>query len=102
LPSSLPCDRPRGQPTRGRFFNLLQWLKDMALPKAYEPAEGYKYQLLCRNPQYGREWEHCDYAKDRAERNHLLHNYRMAYGAGWEFKTIPLPRKYHPATSCNA
>jgi len=68
----------------------------MSKPQAYAPEYGYRYQLLCRHPAYARAYEHCDYATDRAERNHLLENYRMAYGAGWEFKTIALPRKYWP------
>jgi hypothetical protein len=62
-------------------------------PKAYDPQDGYRYQILCRNPQYGREWEHCDYATDRSDRAHLLANYRQAYGAGWEFRTFELPRR---------
>jgi hypothetical protein len=69
----------------------------MPKPKAYQPEQGYRYQLLTRHPQYnGREWEHCDYATDREERNYLLAEYRLAYGAGWEFKTILLPSKYWP------
>lgn len=69
----------------------------MSRPKVYDPQDGYTYQILCRNQQYsGREWEHCDYAVDRADRRHLLDNYRLAYGAGWEFKTIFLPAKYWP------
>lgn len=69
----------------------------MAHPKAYAPEEGYKYKILCRHPQYnGKEWEHCDYATDRAEKNHLLTNYRQAYGAEYEFKTITLPQKFWP------
>jgi hypothetical protein len=68
----------------------------MAMPKAYEPQEGYRYQILCRHPVYnGREWEHCDYATDMRDRNHLLENYRLAY-QGYEFKTILLPVKYWP------
>lgn len=70
----------------------------MAHPKAYAPEQGYQYQILCKHPQYnGREWEHCDYATDRSDRNHLLSNYRQAYPAGYQFKTIPLPAKYWPA-----
>ncbi len=68
----------------------------MSRPKAYDPQEGQRYQILCRNQQYSREWEHCDYAKDRDEKRHLIANYSLAYGAGWEFKTIPLPAKYWP------
>ena len=68
----------------------------MPMPKAYEPQDGYRFQVLCRNQAYSREWEHCDYAKDRCERGHLLLNYRQAYGQGWEFKTIALPRKFWP------
>jgi len=68
----------------------------MARPQAYEPAEGYKYQILARNPAYGRAFDHCDYATDRSDKNHLLANYRLAYGGGWEFKVITLPAKYWP------
>lgn len=68
----------------------------MPQPKAYDPAEGYRWQLLCRDPSNGREWEHCDYAVDRADRKHLLDNYRQAYGPGWQFKSILLPAKYWP------
>jgi len=68
----------------------------MARPQAYDPVDGYKFQILTRNPAYGRSWEHCDYATDASDRNHLLTNYRLAYGAGWEFKTILLPAKYWP------
>lgn len=68
----------------------------MSKPLAYSPQEGYKYQILCRNQSYSRAFEHCDYAKDKSEKNHLLDNYRMAYGGGWEFKVIILPRKYWP------
>jgi GH18 family chitinase len=71
----------------------------MARPQAYDPQEGYKYQILTRNPAYGRAWEQCDYAKDKEEKNHLLGEYRMAYGAGWEFKVITLPVKYWPKRS---
>ena len=68
----------------------------MSQPKAYEPAAGYRYQILCRNAAYGREWEHCDYATDRSDKKHLLANYRQAYGAGGEFTTIALPRRFWP------
>jgi len=66
----------------------------MSKPIAYDPQQGYKYQILCRNQQYSRAFEHCDYATDRSDLKHLLENYRLAYGAGWEFKRILLPRKY--------
>lgn len=70
----------------------------MPKPKAYEPEHGYKYQILTRHPEYnGREWEHCDYAKDAKERKYLLSNYQQAYGAGFEFKVERLPQKYWPA-----
>lgn len=68
----------------------------MSRPLAYEPAEGYKYQILTRNLSYDRTYEQCDYATDARDRNHLLSNYRIAYGAGWQFKVITLPRKYWP------
>ncbi len=69
----------------------------MSRPKAYKPVEGCRYQLFCRHPAYnGREWEHCDYAEDRADKKHLLTNYRMAYGPGYQFKSILLPMKFWP------
>ena len=71
----------------------------MSRPQAYDPADGYRYQILCRNPAYGRAWEHCEYAEDRAERKHLVDNYRDAYGAGWEFRSILLPARYWPRKS---
>lgn len=66
----------------------------MSKPIAYEPAQGYRYQILCRNQRYNRAYEHCDYATDLSDLRHLLENYRLAYGGGWEFKTIRQPRKY--------
>jgi hypothetical protein len=62
-------------------------------------SQDNRFQLLCRNQAYSRAYEHCDYATDRAERKHLLENYRQAYGPGWEFKTILLPAKYWPTAS---
>ena len=74
----------------------------MSKPKAYDPQAGYRFQILCRNQSYGgREWEHCDYAADRDERRHLLENYRLAYGPGWEFRTILLPVKFWPKNTSN-
>ena len=66
----------------------------MPMPKAYSPEPGYRYQILCRAE--GREWDHCDYAKDRKEKNYLLGEYRMAYGGGFTFRTILLPSKCWP------
>jgi hypothetical protein len=67
----------------------------MSKPKAYVPEQGYMYQILCRHLQYnGREWEHCDYAKDFKDKKYLLGEYRLAYPAGYEFKSILLPEKY--------
>lgn len=68
----------------------------MTRPKAYDPQPEQKYQILTRDPQYGTEWEHCDYAGDRAELKHLLTEYRLAYGSTWQFQTITLPRKFWP------
>lgn len=65
----------------------------MSRPKAYNPEPGYKYQILVMCPNE-REYEHCDYAKDREEKKHLLDNYREAYGPGFSFKVEELPRKY--------
>lgn len=65
----------------------------MARPKEYAPQAGYKFQIFTRNPQYGKAWEHCDYAKDAAEKGYLIGEYRLAYGAGWEFMSLQLPRE---------
>ena len=66
----------------------------MAYPKAYKPEQGYRYHLLCRHPEYnGREWEHCDHARDLADKNYLLGEYRMSY-TGFEIKAFQVPRKY--------
>jgi hypothetical protein len=65
----------------------------MTRPLAYSPEEGYMFQILVKTP-YDRAYEHCDYAVDREDRKHLLENYRMVYGSGYSFKTIPLPKKY--------
>jgi hypothetical protein len=71
----------------------------MSRPQAYEPQDGYRFQILCRNPQCGRAWEHCDYAVDTADKKHLLANYRLAYGPGWDFRSILLPSRCWPKTS---
>lgn len=65
----------------------------MSRPQAYDPQPGYMFQILVMTP-YDRAYEHCDYAEDRADKKHLLENYRQAYGAGYRFKTITLPQKY--------
>lgn len=67
----------------------------MSKPKAYDPQEGYKYQILVMCPNE-RSYEHCDYAKGGDDKKHLLDNYRQAYGPGFSFKTILLPPKYWP------
>lgn len=74
----------------------------MGRPKAYDPQEGYKYQILVMCPGE-RSYEHCDYATDCADKKCLLGNYRLSYGAGFAFKTILLPQKYWPkkeGTTC--
>lgn len=68
----------------------------MSKPKAYEPEEGYMYQILCRHPVYnGREWEHCDYATSRKDLKYLLGEYKLCY-PGYEFQSILLPERYWP------
>lgn len=67
----------------------------MSRPQAYEPQDGYKYQILVKCPGE-RAYEHCDYAKDKEEKNYLLSEYRLAYGAGFQFNTITLPVKFWP------
>lgn len=70
----------------------------MSRVKAYDPQQGYMYQILVKCPN-DRAYEHCDYAEDRADKKHLLENYKLAYGAGFSFKTIPLPQKYWKKSS---
>ena len=66
----------------------------MSQCKAYEPQQGYRYQILVRYTGQ-REFESCDYAKDKEEKNYLLNEYRLAYrNNAQEFKTILLPEKY--------
>ena len=64
----------------------------MTMPKAYEPEEGYRFQILTK--YQNQEWEHCDYAKDKEERDYLLKEYRMAYSNDMSFKTIELPQRF--------
>ena len=72
----------------------------MTKPAAYEPEQGYMFQILCRNGSGA--WEHCDYAKSIIERNRLCIEYRIAYGIGWQFKTEQLPRRYWPTNKDQA
>lgn len=67
----------------------------MTYPKAYEPVQGQMYQILCRErctPR--REWDHCDYAENRKEKDYLIDQYNSSYRGGFEFKAILLPKKY--------
>ena len=65
----------------------------MAKPKAYDPQQGYKYQIFSKSV-YDRELEHCDYAVDKADLKHLIENYQQAYGSEFSFRSILLPQKY--------
>lgn len=65
----------------------------MSYPQAYSPQQGYKYQILTKY-RSDRAYEHCDYAKDKQDKNYLLNEYKMAYGSNFSFKTILLPQKY--------
>ena len=69
----------------------------MTLPKAYDPQPGYKYQILCRHPEYAPgEWEHSEYCEGEQERVAYLAELRLAYGHAWQFKVIRLPRRCWP------
>ena len=67
----------------------------MTMPKCYEPEQGYMFQIIGRDLNYSRSFEHVDYAKDKQERTYLLSEYSLAYGQSWELKAIRLPLKYH-------
>lgn len=67
----------------------------MTRPKAYDPLQGYMYQILVRDVNYDREWESLDHARDREDLKYLMGEYRLVYqGTGSELKTIQLPKKY--------
>lgn len=63
----------------------------MSRPKAYNPQQGYRYQLLIWD-SYNREYDHLDYAKDKEEKDYLLNEYKLANHYG--IKVIELPQKY--------
>lgn len=65
----------------------------MSYPLAYEPQQGSKYQILTKY-RSERAFEHCDYAKDKQEKEYLLNEYKLAYGSNYTFKVILLPKKY--------
>jgi hypothetical protein len=73
----------------------------MTLPKAYDPEYGYMYQILVMF-NTSREYEHCDYAKDKQEKNYLLGEYKLAWhSSNPTFKVIILPQKYWPVNNKN-
>ena len=51
-------------------------------------------------PNNGKEWEYCNYAKDKNTKDKLINEYKIAYRAGWEFKSILLPKKYWGCNEC--
>jgi hypothetical protein len=66
----------------------------MSKPKAYDPQQGYQYQIFIKSP-YERELEGLDYAKDYQDLKYLLNEYRLAYrGQSVGFSYTKLPRKY--------
>lgn len=67
----------------------------MSKPIAYEPTQGQKYQILIKD-QYGRTYEHLDYAVDKKELIELTLEYRVAYHGTCQLKNILLPKKYWP------
>jgi hypothetical protein len=67
----------------------------MTMPNAYCPEKGYRYQILVWD-NYGRSYDHCDYAIDKEEKTYLCEEYALAYGNGNKFKVIRLPKKYWP------
>jgi hypothetical protein len=66
----------------------------MPRPQAYDPQDGYMFQILVRTP-YDRAYESLDHAVDKSDLKHLLTEYGLVYrGQPHEFKTIRLPQKY--------
>lgn len=63
----------------------------MSRPKAYEPVQGYMYQILLWN-EYNREYDHLDYAVDKKDYQHLMKEYRLLY-KGKRMKTERFPQK---------
>jgi len=70
----------------------------MTKPVAYEPLEGQMFQIFARSES--RVWESIDYADSIDERIYLMDEYRLAYGGGWEFKYIKLPRRFWKKAEC--
>lgn len=66
--------------------------------KAYEPQEGYRFQLVARWTVSG-AFEHLDYAVDSTELARLLKEYRLAFGTGWWYRIITLPQRFWPKKS---
>ena len=58
-----------------------------------------KYIIECRNPRYSRTWEYCDEAEGKEEREYLLREYKMAYGAGWQFRVKSVKPKIETTAS---
>ena len=67
----------------------------MTKPIAYDPQDGYKWQILYRSSPK-EAWEHCDYAVDNTDKKHLLEAYAVAYHGEGQFKVILLPYRYWP------
>lgn len=67
----------------------------MSLPIAYDPQPDWRYQLLIRCPG-NRAYEHLDYARDKADKNFLLQEYRLVYTYPYVLKVIVLPKKFWP------
>lgn len=65
----------------------------MAMPKAYDPQQGYMYQFLYLGPGE-REYDHLDYATDKADKRYLLGEYSLMPAYIGRIRVITLPRKY--------
>lgn len=63
--------------------------------KEYEPRQGYMYQLFARQVNTNL-WESIDYAQSKKELITLKKEYSIAFPSSFEFKSVLLPKKYHP------
>ncbi|MDW2886683.1 hypothetical protein [Exiguobacterium artemiae] len=66
----------------------------MSRPKAYDPVEGYRYQLFYKHSEV-RELDHLDYAKDQTELFYLLEEYHLCMTPG-TLRYLQLPKQYWP------
>lgn len=64
----------------------------MSRPKAYNPVEGYRYQLFYKHHEL-RELDHLNYSKDQTELFYLLGEYYLCMTPGTLFYLSGIGKK---------